>query len=95
MRSAEETEQEQGEESDVVVHRQFEVKYFSGKGMICGSPAHRIRRGIAHAVKVLNKDAVCTLYFDNFVKSALYCAVGGFAVCVKIQDGAVLKMRAI
>ena len=47
------------------------------------------------AIKVLNQDAVCVMNFDGPVKSALYCAVGGFAVCVEIQDGAVLKMRAI
>ena len=51
--------------------------------------------GILRAVKVLNKDAVGVMNFDSPVKSALYCAVGRFAVCVKIQDGAVLKMRAI
>lgn len=51
--------------------------------------------GIPRAVKVFNKDAVCVMNFDGPVKSALCCAVGGFAVCVKIQDGAVVKMRAI
>lgn len=50
---------------------------------------------MSRAVKVLNKDVVCVMNFDSPVKSALYCAVGGFAVCVEIQDGAVLKMHAI